>query len=303
MKRIATLFSSMLIFSLLMTACGNNPEGDFSENSQDITLVERIQKATTYDEITSCYSYMNYKKYSKVEKDALKERVFEYILSNQKLNGIYYYNQKFLDGTLAAKKYGLHSKDTIAVYIAKSDEVYFVPEQELNGIDINDIPSMENSNEYMYKAVDGTACDTTWLDGPNMSIDFVRLSDNYEIHIKYREDVDYITVYDCFPHQLDEEGAERTSGIRDYYLDESKSLSASQTEYDELEQKREDTRELSKSEPKVGMTASEVRASVWGWPDKVNSDTYSWGTTEQWVYNDKGYVYFKNGVVTSVSKR
>ena len=35
----------------------------------------------------------------------------------------------------------------------------------------------------------------------------------------------------------------------------------------------------------------------------INKDTYSWGTTEQWVYNNKGYIYFKNGIVTSISER
>ena len=51
------------------------------------------------------------------------------------------------------------------------------------------------------------------------------------------------------------------------------------------------------------MTASEVRKTLWGEPDKINKDTYSWGTTEQWVYYNYGYVYLKNGIVTSVSQR
>ena len=38
------------------------------------------------------------------------------------------------------------------------------------------------------------------------------------------------------------------------------------------------------------MTAAEVKKSSWGSPDKINNDTYSWGTTEQWVYNKKGYI-------------
>ena len=58
-----------------------------------------------------------------------------------------------------------------------------------------------------------------------------------------------------------------------------------------------------KEKPKIGMSASEVRQSTWGYPDKINKDTYSWGTTEQWVYKNKGYIYFRNGVVTSISER
>lgn len=58
-----------------------------------------------------------------------------------------------------------------------------------------------------------------------------------------------------------------------------------------------------KTMPKVGMTANQVRTSTWGIPDEINKDTYSWGTTEQWVYRDLGYVYLENGIVTSVSIR
>ncbi len=58
-----------------------------------------------------------------------------------------------------------------------------------------------------------------------------------------------------------------------------------------------------KKEPKIGMTEAEVRNSTWGSPDDINTDTYSWGTTEQWVYDNKGYIYFKNGKVTSISER
>lgn len=53
-------------------------------------------------------------------------------------------------------------------------------------------------------------------------------------------------------------------------------------------------------EPSIGMTESEVLNSTWGSPKRKNVDTFSWGTTAQWVY-DKGYIYFKNGRVTSIS--
>lgn len=51
------------------------------------------------------------------------------------------------------------------------------------------------------------------------------------------------------------------------------------------------------------MSKTEVLATDWGNPNKKNVDTYSWGTTEQWVYDKYGYVYFKNDIVTSVSER
>lgn len=71
---------------------------------------------------------------------------------------------------------------------------------------------------------------------------------------------------------------------------------------EEKEQKEQD-KKLSEKIPQIGMTKEEVKKTKWGSPDKVNKDTYSWGTKEQWVYDKKGYVYFENGVVTSVSER
>lgn len=58
-----------------------------------------------------------------------------------------------------------------------------------------------------------------------------------------------------------------------------------------------------KKYPQIGMTASEVEDSIWGLPNTKNKDTYSWGTTEQWVYKNRGYIYFENGIVTSISER
>lgn len=68
-------------------------------------------------------------------------------------------------------------------------------------------------------------------------------------------------------------------------------------------QEKESEEKLSKSIPKIGMTSSEVEKTSWGKPDRINKDTYSWGVHEQWVYDNKGYVYIENGKVTSVSER
>ncbi len=61
--------------------------------------------------------------------------------------------------------------------------------------------------------------------------------------------------------------------------------------------------EASHNPPMIGMTKEQVLRSSWGSPNHINKDTYSWGTREQWVYNKKGYVYFENGIVTSISER
>ena len=56
------------------------------------------------------------------------------------------------------------------------------------------------------------------------------------------------------------------------------------------------------SAPSIGMTKKQVLASTWGHPKKVNTTTTAKGVTEQWVYS-RGYIYFKNEVVTTIQER
>ena len=51
------------------------------------------------------------------------------------------------------------------------------------------------------------------------------------------------------------------------------------------------------------MTEEEIISGMWGSPKRKNKDEYSWGTEEQWVYPSRGYIYFKNGIVTSIQHR
>jgi hypothetical protein len=50
----------------------------------------------------------------------------------------------------------------------------------------------------------------------------------------------------------------------------------------------------------IGMTQREVTESSWGFPEHVNKTIYSFGTHEQWVYPGSQYLYFENGVLTSI---
>lgn len=51
--------------------------------------------------------------------------------------------------------------------------------------------------------------------------------------------------------------------------------------------------------PHIGMTKAEVEASLWGLPEKVNRTVSTYGTREQWVYGNRQYLYFKDGILTS----
>lgn len=53
-------------------------------------------------------------------------------------------------------------------------------------------------------------------------------------------------------------------------------------------------------EPSIGMTKAEVEASTWGKPEDINKTTTKYGTREQWCYSGYKYVYFEDGVVTSI---
>lgn len=59
----------------------------------------------------------------------------------------------------------------------------------------------------------------------------------------------------------------------------------------------------SRVEPKIGMTSRQAEYSKWGYPDSVNKTTNTRGIHEQWVYrgyNKSKYLYFDNGILTSI---
>lgn len=51
---------------------------------------------------------------------------------------------------------------------------------------------------------------------------------------------------------------------------------------------------------RIGMTQEQVRNSNWGNPKSVNRTTGSYGTHEQWVYGGNNYLYFDNGILTTI---
>lgn len=50
----------------------------------------------------------------------------------------------------------------------------------------------------------------------------------------------------------------------------------------------------------IGMTAERVLLSSWGKPESVNRTTNAFGVREQWVYGGGNYLYFQDGVLTSI---
>lgn len=69
-------------------------------------------------------------------------------------------------------------------------------------------------------------------------------------------------------------------------------------EYMKLEKISDDTTLL--KYPSVGMTKEEAINSIWGYPNKINKTTTSYGAHEQWVYSKDRYLYFDNGKLTAI---
>jgi hypothetical protein len=53
---------------------------------------------------------------------------------------------------------------------------------------------------------------------------------------------------------------------------------------------------------RIGMTKAEVLASKWGAPSRKNVTTTKDHVTEQWVYRGSQYLYFEDGVLTSIQQ-
>lgn len=60
------------------------------------------------------------------------------------------------------------------------------------------------------------------------------------------------------------------------------------------------TNSVQPPQPEIGMSEAQVQGSAWGPPKAVNEDRSAHGTRAQWVY-DRGYIYFDNGRVTTIS--
>ena len=50
----------------------------------------------------------------------------------------------------------------------------------------------------------------------------------------------------------------------------------------------------------LGMNQEAVLSSSWGRPKDINRTTNRYGTREQWVYGNGNYLYFENGILTSI---
>ncbi|MDM5229910.1 hypothetical protein [Lysinibacillus pakistanensis] len=50
----------------------------------------------------------------------------------------------------------------------------------------------------------------------------------------------------------------------------------------------------------IGMTKEEVLVDGWGKPIDINRTTTTYGVSEQWIYEDYKYLYFEDGILTTI---
>jgi hypothetical protein len=65
---------------------------------------------------------------------------------------------------------------------------------------------------------------------------------------------------------------------------------------------REDERRCAAGLPQIGMTEAQA-VNAWCHPDHVNTSFTAHGTDEQWVYPDRGYLYFENGRLVAIQRQ
>lgn len=65
-------------------------------------------------------------------------------------------------------------------------------------------------------------------------------------------------------------------------------------------EKKRQLAEWKKEGVSIGMTKERVIQSSWGKPEKINSTTNAYGTREQWVYRGHSYLYFQDGILTTI---
>lgn len=68
----------------------------------------------------------------------------------------------------------------------------------------------------------------------------------------------------------------------------------------ELKEKIENRNNL--PEPWIGMLESQIDECSWGKPDKINETITKYKTTKQYVYSNNKYLYFDDGILTTIQK-
>ena len=327
MKKVISLLL-ILACCLSLCACGGTPITNIEETTTELTVIEKIQQVESVSELDE-YVLANYP--DENQENAIVEKWKELFLTT--FSGYYYSRTRVTPFLESKMKQGENFTldDDRAVYIKSEDEIYFMPiseaEMKEKGLSLEDIPNMENSEKYCYKAIGYD--DSFTVDLINKYYENTDAPDIFkELHIwcdledgnfefggyfadQIAETVDgfataeqgEITDKESIENAMNENIEMVPIGRDHYYNNEADALAAKKAYEDEKAAEEQADKNLKNSIPRVGMTAAQVKKTKWGYPDKVNKDTYGDRVKEQWVYSSYGYVYLTNGVVTAIQER
>ena len=325
MKKFVLLFSIVCIV-LSCVACGEYEnfndaiDGSYSE----------IQKSNDEEEIFEIFSDLQ-ERYL----EDLQAHTFYYRYDNSVRD---YGSSGYLEMKYPEKY--VFEKEERTIFVKSYNEVYVVPfsKEQLaeKNIDATNIETIENSDIYKYK-IDGFEPANKDDEAIKTKVGITIILKSYYVEENYKNCAEcYSTVRIMYrpknynywmlgyfadmlgPNDnLTKDENNLSNGFsqsRDYYKSEDEATAAnerivqSKKEFNEkrtakMLEEVAGEEALAQMDPRPGMTADEVRKTKWGKPDKVNKNTYSWGVTEQWVYEGKGYVYLQDGIVDSVSER
>jgi len=122
--------------------------------------------------------------------------------------------------------------------------------------------------------------DFTLLEDEDDRMVYVFDSDKYgKMYIPYYESYDFIQGYEEFKKEEADAAKRKKSLISKYG--------------------KVNAQTILNGEVKIGFTKAMCR-EAWGEPDNINTTSNRYGTSEQWVYRDGSYLYFKNGKLTSI---
>ncbi|MCJ7841762.1 DUF2845 domain-containing protein [Lederbergia sp. NSJ-179] len=87
-----------------------------------------------------------------------------------------------------------------------------------------------------------------------------------------------------------------------YYTDATEEqMNEAKDKFAEEEKIKEEIESANKPRTvRIGMTEEEVINEGWGVPKKKNRTTNKYGTSEQWVYDGNNYLYFEDGILTTI---
>ena len=260
-KLLAILLVLVFVFSL--SGCGSNEN---SKSNKDQECIDKINAAVTFNDFTSICTVAEYEQLDQETKDLFTERLIGFV-NNKIVNHKYY-------------------QTVINSYVLYYEGDLYKVDEELYDAYGNPTDKTNDFTGYMDKVI---AASDLYEGKPSIDIYLKHESNdpkkNYTINYLENEELAVFHRHKlpCFSYE----------DAYNYWLYGD--------DYKEKVKKAKEEEELAHSDPKIGMTVEEVLKCAWGKPDHINKDTYSWGTQEQWCYSNNRYVYFENGIVTSIS--